>query len=99
MSKVSLGSFGAFPIFVDLVYVVSRKQLIVERHGRKFGPQGQVFSVHRVRLTVKCLRSVGVIRCISDFCRPCILETDNRRAKRTKNWSSGGGGGGKSLVY
>ncbi len=44
----SMGSFGAFPIFADLVDVVSRKGLIVERNGRKFGPQGYVTSVYIV---------------------------------------------------
>ncbi len=33
--KFSLGSFGAFPIFDDLV---SRKRLVVEQNGPKFGP-------------------------------------------------------------
>ena len=51
MFKVSLGSFDAFPIFGDLV---SRKRLIVERNGRKFGPRGP----YKVVLTVKCSRSV-----------------------------------------
>ena len=35
--KLSLGSFGAFPFFDDLV---SRKWLVVERNGAKFGPLG-----------------------------------------------------------
>ncbi len=47
MFEFSLGSFGAFPIFADLVHV-SWKRLIVERNGPKFGPKGQVFSVYRV---------------------------------------------------
>ncbi len=53
MLKFSLGSFGAFPIFTDLVHI-SRKRLIVERNGSKFRPQGEVFSVYRILLTVKC---------------------------------------------
>ena len=36
----SLGPFGAFLIFANLIHVVSRKWLIVERNGPKFGPQG-----------------------------------------------------------
>ncbi len=51
-----------------------------------------VFSIEKVLLTVKCSISVWVIRCISDFRRPCtccILETGNRRAKQTKIWASG----------
>ncbi len=40
-------------------------------------------------LTVKCLISVfGVIRCFSDFWRPCISETASRRVKQTKSWAS-----------
>ena len=35
-SMFSLGSFGAFLIFAGLVHV-SRKRLIVERNGPKFG--------------------------------------------------------------
>ena len=35
--KFSLGSFGAFPFFDDLV---SQKWLVVERNGPKFGRQG-----------------------------------------------------------
>ncbi len=31
----------------------------------------------------------GVIRWISDFLRPCILETANHRAKRAKIWTLG----------
>ena len=38
--KFSLESFGAFPIFADLVPFVSRQRLIIERNGPKFGPQG-----------------------------------------------------------
>ncbi len=37
--KFSLGSFVAFPIFADPVYVVSRKRLIVEQNGPKFQHQ------------------------------------------------------------
>ncbi len=57
MFKFSLGSFSAFPIFTDLVHVVSRKRLIVEWNGPKFGSQGWVFSVYRVLLTVKSSKS------------------------------------------
>ena len=35
------------------MHVISRKGLIVERNGPKCGPQGEVFSVYRVLLTVK----------------------------------------------
>ena len=55
--KFSLGSFGAFPFFDDLV---SRKRLLVERNGPNFGPLGggEVFSDYTVLLTVKCSSSV-----------------------------------------
>ncbi len=57
MFKFSLESFDALPIFVDLVHV-SRKRLVVERNGPNFGPQGYVFDVYIVRLTVNCSSSV-----------------------------------------
>ena len=57
MLKFSLGSYSGFPIFADLVHV-SRKRLIVERNGAKFGPQVSI-SAYRVLLTVKCSMSVG----------------------------------------
>ncbi len=50
MIKVILRSFGAFPIFDNLV---SRKWLAAERNGMKFGPQEGVFSVYRVLSIVK----------------------------------------------
>ena len=40
--KVIVGSFGAFPIFDK---PVSRKRLVVERKGVKFGPRGE-YSVY-----------------------------------------------------
>ena len=58
MFKFSLESLGAFPYFADRVDVVSRKRLIVEQNGPKFGPQGEVFCVYRVLLTVKYSSSV-----------------------------------------
>ena len=39
-SKFNLGSFGAISFFDDLVHVVSRKRLVVERNRPKCGPQG-----------------------------------------------------------
>ncbi len=50
MFKFSLGSFGAFSIFDNLV---SQKRLVVERNGPKFGPHGYAFSVYTVLLAVK----------------------------------------------
>ncbi len=43
MVKVILGSFGAFPIFGK---VVSRKLLVLERNGVKFGSRGE-YSVYK----------------------------------------------------
>ena len=48
--KVILGSLGAFPIFEK---PISRKRLVVEWSGVKFGSQDWVFSVYRVLLTLK----------------------------------------------
>ncbi len=49
-------------------------------------------SIFRVYIGYLWLLSVeiqfGVIRCISDFRRPCISETASRRAKRIKIWVS-----------
>ena len=55
MFKFSLGSFGAFPIFDDLV---SGKQVVVECKGPKFQFQTKVFHATRLLFTVKCSRSV-----------------------------------------
>ncbi len=76
--KFSLGSFGAFLIFADLV---SRKPLIGFLSG--------FFRVYRVLSTVKFSSQFGVTRCIYDFWQPCISETVGRRAKRTNIWDSG----------
>ncbi len=57
--KSSKSVIQYIPIFAGLVHVVSRKRLIVERNGPKFGPHGYVFSVYRVLLTVKCSSSVS----------------------------------------
>ena len=81
MFKVILRLFGAFSIFDSLV---SGKWLAVERNGQKFGPTGQVLSVCKVRLTVKCLCHFQVIRRISDFPdfrQPCISKTAGCRTK------------------
>ncbi len=53
--KTSLMSFCAFPICANLV---SRKRLVVERNGPKFGPQGYILGIYRVLLTINCSRSV-----------------------------------------
>ncbi len=54
MFKFSLGSFSAFPIFDNLV---SRKRLVIEQNGPKFGPRSKNL-VYRVLLSVKCSSSV-----------------------------------------
>ena len=41
MFKVTLGSFGAFPISGDLVHVVSGKWLIVEETDQNLGLSGK----------------------------------------------------------
>ena len=86
MVKVILGSFGAFPIIDNLI---SRKWLVVERNGVKFGPRGWVFNVHRVLLTLKWLRSFWGHSVHSDFRQPCISKMAGRRAKRSEIWASG----------
>ncbi len=71
MFKFSLGSFGAFPIFGNLV---SRKEVVVERNGPKFGPQRQVFRAYRVLFTVNLTvqRSVWGQSVHFHFWRPWI---------------------------
>ena len=68
----SLRSVGAFPIFDRLV---SRKWLVIQQNGRKYGPQfgprGLLFkcALDRACLTVKCLGQSGVIwRTERPFC-------------------------------
>ena len=81
MFKFSVGSFGAFSIFDDLVF---RKRLVVERNGRNLDLRGKSL----VYIEYFCLLSVQgqfrVIQCISNFCQPCISKTASRRAKWTK---------------
>ncbi len=55
MLKVIWGSFGAFPIFDS---IVSRKRLVIEQNGVKFGSRGLVFNVYWVLSTVKWLGSL-----------------------------------------
>ena len=52
---VQFGVIRCIPIFNDLL---SQKRLVLERNGPKFGPQRQLYSIPRVRLTVKCSCSV-----------------------------------------
>ncbi len=56
MLNVILGSFGAFPIFENLV---SRKQLLIERNRVKFGPQGWEFSVYRILVKLNASDNSG----------------------------------------
>ncbi len=102
MFKFSLGSFGAFPIFGDLV---SWKQLVVERNEPNLGFWGKyteyenlglkgkyiVYLVYRVLLTVKCSGSVWGHLVHSQFSSDLImlyLENNSHKAKWTKFSSS-----------
>ncbi len=55
MLKVILRSFGAFPVFNNLV---SWKRLVVERRWQLFVPLRTSYIVYRVLLTVNCSTSV-----------------------------------------
>ncbi len=92
MFKVTLRSYGAFPIFNNFV---PRKRLVVDWNGRTIGPLGQVFSVYRLFLTVKCSKSVWGHSVHFWFSTTLYLEMAAHRAKRMKNWTSGG----KYAVY
>ena len=64
MFKFTLGPFGAFLIFADLV---SRKRLIVERNGHKFGHGGKSLVYIEYFWLLSVQGQFGVIRHISDF--------------------------------
>ncbi len=68
---------------------LSGKRVTVEQNGVKFGPQGGVFSVHRVLLTLQCLRSFWAHSVHFNFPQACISKTAGRRAKRSEIWASG----------
>ena len=53
---------------------LTQKGACVERNVVKFGPREQIFSVHKVLLTIKYSRSI---------CQLCTSKTAGRRAKRT----------------
>ena len=55
----------------------------------KFGPRGWVFSVHRVLLKLKWLRSFWGHSVHFDFRKNCFSKTAGRRAKRSKIRASG----------
>ena len=65
-SKFSLGSFGAFPIFDDLVHVY-RKRLIVERNRAKCGLWGKFLVCIKYFSLLSVQGQFGVIRYISIF--------------------------------
>ncbi len=70
MFKFSLGSFGAFPFFGELI---SRKLVFVEQKGQKIQPHRKVFtgSACRVLLTVKfSLGSFGAFPAFDDLVSP-----------------------------
>ncbi len=71
--NVNLRLFGEFPIVPIFDNLVSQKRLVVDQRGPKVGPQGNVLSIYRVLLTVKCSESVcRYIFDFSDFRQPCI---------------------------
>ncbi len=93
LSTISRDILGNSVHLRSLTTFISQKWLVVEQSWPKFGPLGA--NLH-VLLTLKCVSSV----CISDFQRPCISKTADRRGKLTKIWDSGVvGGGGKYLVH
>ena len=53
------------------------------------GPQGWVFSVQRVVLTLQCWRSFWGHSVHVDFRHACISKMTDRRAKRIEIWASG----------
>ena len=55
----------------------------------KVGPRGWVFSVHRVLLTLKCLRSFWGHWIHFDFRKTSISKTAGRRAKQSEIWARG----------
>ncbi len=67
MSNLSLGSFGAFPIFDGLM---SRIRLVVEQNGQNLDLKG-TWSKYLVHIKYIGLLRIQVhfvvIRCISDF--------------------------------
>ncbi len=64
--QVQFGSFGAFPIFTDLVHVVSQIRLIIEQNRPKFGPQRYLVDIEYSWLWSVQVQ-FGVIWCISNF--------------------------------
>ncbi len=75
-----MGSFGVLPIFDNLV---SRKWRVIQGNRVEFGSRGLVFSVNRVLLTVKGLRSFYGHSVHFRFRQPCISKTAGLRAKHT----------------
>ncbi len=57
--------------------------MVVERNGVKFGPQRWVFSVYRILGKLNASGNFEVIRCISDFQKPCVSKTAGFRVKDT----------------
>ena len=84
MFKFSLRSFGAFTIFGNLIHVVSRKRLIVERNGAKFRPQGQEFSVYGLLLKIQGHSDVEVLYLIIRLQNLSDLNFDLSRSYKVK---------------
>ncbi len=68
---------------------LSGKRATTGRNRVKFGPRGWVFSVYKVFLTVKWLRSFWSLSVHSDFRQACISKMAGCRAERTEIWASG----------
>ncbi len=78
---------------------LSGKRATVERNEVKFGPRGWVFSVRRVLLTLKRLKSFWGHWVHFDFRKTCILKTAVRRAKRSEIWAVGWVFGNQNQTY
>ena len=58
MFKVILRSFGALQTFQIFDHLISRKRLLIERNGPKFGLWGKVISMYKVNLTIKVFNAI-----------------------------------------
>ena len=88
MVKVILGSIGAFPIFNKLVQFVSRKGLVVERNGVKFGPRVSIQCIQGTFDTYVVKVILGSFGAFPIFDKLVSRKRINR-AKRSEIWPSG----------
>ncbi len=77
--KVILGSFGAFPI---LEKPVSRKRLVIERNGVKFGHRRWVFSVYRILVKLNASFNSGGHSVYLRFSETLCLENGRSHSER-----------------